>query len=209
VEPQGTFEKTTGRFWQFAPKAALVVSVLVVAVAARNRLPWSDEGLFSSASYNLAHHGFLGTTVLESAGTGLTRIERHTYWVMPLYLLGQALWYKFVPASVLLTRTFTLLCVPLALWAFHVFLSRLLPQTRTPALGVSLLALFHLPDNAGFARPGCCAARLVTGPLLPDGACEIDGSGAVFVQCVHRCQRLYPSERRLSPVRLTGAGVVV
>jgi hypothetical protein len=163
VEPQGSFEKAAARFWQFAPKAALAVSLLVVAVAARNRIPWSDEGLFSSASYNLAHHGFLGTTVLESAGTGLTRIERHTYWVMPLYLLGQALWYKFVPASVLLTRTFTLLSVPLALWAFHVFLSRLLPQTRTPALGVCLLALsFIFLDNAGFARPDllCCTLGL-------------------------------------------------
>jgi hypothetical protein len=139
--------------------AAVLISVAAASVAAWNRRPWSDEGWFSSASYNLAKHGFLGTTILESAGTGFTRIEQRTYWAMPLYMLGEALWYLLFPTSVFSTRVFTICLMPLALWGFHLFLSRLLPQTFTPALAVCLLALsFVFIDNAGFARPDlmCC-----------------------------------------------------
>ncbi len=142
---------------------ALVVSVAVAGVAAYNRLPWSDEGWFSSASYNLAKHGFFGTTVLETAGTHLTRIQQHTYWVMPLFPLGQALWYKLFPTTMFSTRAFTILCIPFALWAFQAFLAKLIPDTRAPALGFCLLALsFVFIDNAAFARPDvmCCTFGL-------------------------------------------------
>jgi hypothetical protein len=142
------------RFWRYAPIAAALIAVLVAGVAALNRPPWPDEGWFSSASYNLAKHGFLGTTVLDSAGTPLTHIEWRTYWVMPLYLLGEALWYRMFPASLFFTRAFTIFCIPFVLAGFYVFLSRLLPGTNTPKLAVCLLALsFVFLDNAGFARP--------------------------------------------------------
>jgi hypothetical protein len=150
-------------FWRVALAASVIVCVLSAGIAARNRTPWSDEGWFSSASFNLARHGFLGTTVIESAGTGLTRIERRTYWVMPLYLVGQALWYKFLPSDVLSTRVFTIVWAPVALFAFYVFLAKLLPGSRAPALATCLLALSYVfIDNAGFARPDlmCCALGL-------------------------------------------------
>jgi hypothetical protein len=137
----------------------VLISVAAASVAAWNRRPWSDEGWFSSPSYNLAKHGFLGTTVLDSSGTGLTRIEQRTYWVMPVYLLGEALWYRLFPTTIFSTRAFTICLIPFALWGFHLFLSRLLPRTFTPALAACLLALsFVFIDNAGFARPDlmCC-----------------------------------------------------
>jgi hypothetical protein len=149
--------------WRYAMAASLLISMGVAGIAAWNRTPWSDEGWFSSAAYNLAHHGFLGTTVLEPAGTKLTRIEQRTYWVMPLYLLGQALWYKLVPANIFATRLFTILWVPVALLAFYMFLKRLVADSRVPALAVCLVALnFVFIDNAGFARPDlmCCALGL-------------------------------------------------
>ena len=152
-----------GLFWRLALLASVFICVLAAGIGARNRMPWSDEGLFSSASFNLARHGFLGTTVLESSGTGFTRIEQRTYWVMPLYLLGQALWYEFLPSDVLSTRAFTIVWAPLALFAFYVFLARLLPGSRAPALATCLLALSYVYiDNAGFARPDfmCCALGL-------------------------------------------------
>ena len=146
--------KTSPRFWRHTVIAAVLISVVTVSVAAWNRRPWSDEGWFSSASYNLAEHGFLGTTVLESAGTGFTRIEQRTYWVMPLYILGEALWYRLFPSTLFSTRAFTICLIPLGLWAFYLFLSRLLPGTFVPALAICLLALsFVFIDNAGFARP--------------------------------------------------------
>ena len=56
------------------------------------RSPWQDEAWFGNPAWNLAHHGFLGTTVLDPASSTwksvrLTGIDRHTYWVMPLSLL--------------------------------------------------------------------------------------------------------------------------
>lgn len=149
------------RFWRYATIAAVLISISVVAIAARNRVPWPDEGWFSSASHNLAKHGFLGTTVLDSAETGLTRIERHTYWVMPLYLLGEALWYRIFPATMFFSRAFTIIWIPFALWGFFIILSRLLPGTGTARLGVCLLGLsFVFLDCAGDARPDFLCATL-------------------------------------------------
>jgi hypothetical protein len=141
--------------------AAIFISLCAGVLAARNRIPWSDEGWFSSGAYNLAHHGFFGTTVLEPQGTGFTRIDRRTYWVMPLYLVGQALWYKVFSATILSTRSFSLFVwYPIGLAAFWLFLSRLKLGPGVPLLGTMLLATsFIFIDNAAFARPDlmCCA----------------------------------------------------
>lgn len=143
--------------------AAGVLSMALAAVAAYDRIPWSDEGWFSSASYNLARHGFFGTTVIEPSDMHLTRIDRRTYWVVPLYLLGQAAWLKLFPATFFVTRLFTLLWVPVALFSFYRFLWRVTLNARASALAACLLALsFIFIDNAGFARPDlmCCALGL-------------------------------------------------
>lgn len=137
--------------------------MLVASVAAYKRVPWSDEGWFSSAAYNLARHGFLGTTVIDPAGTNLTRIDQRTYWVMPLYLLGQALWLKFFPASFFSVRLFTVLWMPVALFSYYRFLWRVSAHAAASALATCLFALsFIFIDNAGFARPDlmCCALGL-------------------------------------------------
>lgn len=147
------------RFWLYALITALLISMLAASVAAWNRAPWSDEGWFSSAAYNLAHRGFFGTTVIDSADTGLTRIHQHTYWVMPLYLLGESLWYRLFPATLFFTRALNIFLIPFALWGFYLFLCCLLRRAATAALAVCLLALsFIFIDNAGFARPDflCC-----------------------------------------------------
>lgn len=62
---------------------AIVVFFVASLVAAAHRLPWSDEGWFSSASHNLAHHGFMGTTVLKDVNPKLLHIGERTYWVTP------------------------------------------------------------------------------------------------------------------------------
>lgn len=150
-------------FWRRKLFAAALFSLLVAAVAAYDRIPWSDEGWFSSASYNLARHGFLGTTVIDPTDMHLTRIDRRTYWVMPLYLLGQAFWLKLFPATFFAARSFTLLWIPVALFSFYRFLWRVTSNARASALAACLLALsFIFIDNAGFARPDlmCCALGL-------------------------------------------------
>ncbi len=143
-----------------------VLSMALAAVSAWNRTPWSDEGQFSSAAYNLAHRGFFGTTVLEPATMGLTRIQQRTYWVLPLYLLGQTLWYKVAPASLFWTRAFSILWAPLALFAFYRLLRQLFADPRVPAAATALLAFdYYFIDNAGFARPEMMCLALGFGGL--------------------------------------------
>src|SRR4051812_7501184 len=86
--------------------SATLLGLLIAAFCSYHKLPWSDEGWFSSPAYNLAKHGTFGSTVIEPATSGLTRIQQRTYWVAPLYLLGQAAWYLVFPPSIFLTRVF-------------------------------------------------------------------------------------------------------
>lgn len=82
---------------------------------------------------------------------------------MPGYLLVQALWYRIFPATLFFTRALNIFLIPLALWGFYLFLSRVLRSTNTALLAVCLLALsFVFIDNAGFARPDflCCTLGL-------------------------------------------------
>ena len=133
---------------------ALAISLALAGWSARNRIPWSDEGLFSSASHNLAFHGFMGTTVVDPSLPGLTRIDRRTYMVMPLFLLGQALWYQVFPHTVLGSRAFSIFWAPVAALAFRLFLARLFPRTSIPSLAFILLVTSYIfIDVAAFSRP--------------------------------------------------------
>src|ERR1700730_12917945 len=90
----------------FGVLAAVVLAVfLVLAIAtAVTKEPWCDEGWFASPARNLAFQGFMGTTVLDPASgtpylstrTRVDGIDRYTYWVMPLYLVTEAGWYRVV-----------------------------------------------------------------------------------------------------------------
>ncbi len=134
--------------------AALALSMLIAAWGALHRSPWSDEGWFSSPAYNLAFHGHMGTTVMDEHAPGLTRIHERTYWVLPLFLVGQGLWYKVFPHTMLGTRLFSIAWAPLALWGLWALLRKLFPGTAVPALACILLVTSYVfIDNAGFARP--------------------------------------------------------
>ena len=86
----------------------IVFSLLLATGAALTRRPWCDEAWFASPSYNLAHHGFMGMTILDPHGFIHTPyvqgVDRYTFWVMPGYLLLQAAWYKLVGLSVFSMR---------------------------------------------------------------------------------------------------------
>jgi 4-amino-4-deoxy-L-arabinose transferase-like glycosyltransferase len=152
LAPQGTESRLSPRLRTLV-LLAVALSLILCAYSAYHRTPWSDEGWFSSASYNLAKRGFMGTTVMETAGTPFTRIDQRTYWVMPLFLLGQAAWYVLFPSDLFWTRMFTILWVPFTLGAYYLFLRKLLGAV-TAAWACILLALtYHFIDNGGFARP--------------------------------------------------------
>ena len=120
--------------------ASAIISVSVACVAAYNRMPWSDEGWFSSSAYNLAHHGFMGTTVLDPRQTGLVGIDRHTYCPMPLYPVAQAAWYRVFPATIFWTRALSFILIPVLMVAFYQFLVMLFSDTAVASLATVLLA---------------------------------------------------------------------
>lgn len=149
--------------WHRILPAAALLSVLLAGVAAYNRTPWSDEGWFSSAAYNLARHGFMGTTVIDPTDMHLTRVERRTYCVMPLYLVGQALWLKLFPATLFAVRLFSVVWIPVAIFSLYRFLWRVTANANVAALAGCLFGLsFIFIENAGFGRPDlmCCALGL-------------------------------------------------
>lgn len=71
---------------------SIAVYLVLALMQASTKRPWSDKGWFASPALNLAYHGFMGTTVLYNRH--LPQIQQHTYWILPLYLVGLAAWFK-------------------------------------------------------------------------------------------------------------------
>jgi hypothetical protein len=128
---------------------------------AAHGLPSSDEGFFSSAAYNLAHHGFYGTTVLETAETKLLRLDQRTYWVFPLFQVLQAGWmWLGWPDSLFGIRLQNELYLAVSLVAMHLLMRGLGFGAFTAALSALLLgSSFQYQDTFKLARPdGLCQA---------------------------------------------------
>src|ERR1035438_8282349 len=73
---------------------ALIVYLLLAGRTAISGYIWDNEAWFASPAFTLLHKGYLGTTILASKGTWMEGVDRHTYWIPPLYPLLQALWYR-------------------------------------------------------------------------------------------------------------------
>lgn len=106
--------------------------------------PWVDEGVFASPAYNLAFHGFMGTTVLEPRGSWLNGdlkgIHDYTYWVMPLYLVAQAGWYRLFGFGLVQMRLLSTLWGGLALASLYFIVDRVTQDSFAASLAVFLTA---------------------------------------------------------------------
>jgi 4-amino-4-deoxy-L-arabinose transferase-like glycosyltransferase len=142
----------------------LVVAALHLALAVGSALtkrPWSDEAWFASPALNLATKGFMGTTVLETEGLWLRGIERRTYWVMPLYLVGQAGWYRLVGFSLLKMRLLSAVWGLVALAAWWQIVRALFGSRRLAVLAAALLACDYIfVMAASFGRMDMMSAAL-------------------------------------------------
>jgi 4-amino-4-deoxy-L-arabinose transferase-like glycosyltransferase len=149
------------------PRRLIVLCVLVLYAAlasatAYTRRPWSDEGWFASPALNLATHGFMGTTVLEP-NEWQRGIDRYTYWVVPLYLVTQAGWYKLVGFSLFKLRVLSLLFGLLALSALYTIVKELSGQRAVALLAFVLLAfdyVFIMGSSFGRMDLMCAALGL-------------------------------------------------
>jgi 4-amino-4-deoxy-L-arabinose transferase-like glycosyltransferase len=132
---------------------ALLVYLALAVAASLTKRPWSDEAWFTSPSLNLAATGHMGTTIIETAGTKLLRINEHTYWAMPLYMVLEAGWIKLAGASLFSARLASILWGVLALVSWFALVKKLAGEDWPALLAVALLSVDYLfIDMASLAR---------------------------------------------------------
>jgi hypothetical protein len=128
--------------------------------------PYQDEGYFASASYSLVAQGRMGTPIIVSEGTPLVRLASHTYWVMPLYLLVQAAWFKVVGCTLLASRSISVLAGLGVLIATFVLVWKFAHDPIPAALSVLLLGIdFNFVSVGSLARMDMLTAAFGFGAL--------------------------------------------
>src|SRR3984957_4519751 len=150
------------------PVFVCLITVLYLSLAVMGALttrPWCDEGWFSNPAENLITTGSMSTSVLDPTstwrGVNLQGIDRHTYWVMPLYILAQAGWYCIVGFSMVSTRLSSVLWGLVALLSWYIILKRLSGSTSVALLAVALLGIdFQFLSTAGNGRMDMMTAAL-------------------------------------------------
>jgi hypothetical protein len=124
--------------------AVFTVALTYVALStgsAMTRLPVCDEAWYANPAFNLTAGRSMGTTVLESAGTTLQGLERHTYWIMPLYIVGQALVYEVFGPGLMQTRLLSAFWGLVILASWFVILRALYPERLVALLAIFLMAV--------------------------------------------------------------------
>jgi len=147
----------------------IVVVYLVLSVGTAHALrPWVDEGWHGAPAWSLAFRGYMGTPCYVEAG--LKDIDRYTYWIMPIYPVTQAIWYRLSSFSLPSMRVLSILCGLLGLLAWTVFFRRLTEDDVGALLFMALMACDYInqsdvsvgrPDAMAFAfQAGAFAAYL-------------------------------------------------
>jgi hypothetical protein len=155
-----------------APALPLLIAALYTGLALLSALtqrPVCDEGWFSNPAVNLITNGSMGTTVLDPSaafrGMKLHGIERHTYWIMPFYILVQAAWYRCVGFSLVRLRLLSVLCGLAALFCWYSILKRLCSRGTALIATVLLATDFHFLVAAGNGRMDMMTFTLGSGAL--------------------------------------------
>lgn len=149
-------KKLSRRFlWVLGISIAIYLVLAVMQASAKR--PWSDEGWFASPAFNLAYHGFMGTTVLYNPN--LPRIQQHTYWILPLYLVALAGWFKLTGFGLVSMRMLSAVFGALAIGSWYAIAQKLTRDPLTAAVTAVLLATDYLFVNIGtLGRPDMMCA---------------------------------------------------
>jgi 4-amino-4-deoxy-L-arabinose transferase-like glycosyltransferase len=147
---------------------ALLILLYVVLAGAMSyvRAPYCDEAYLASPAYNLIHHGYMGTSILDETSTwhkgmSLRGINRYTYQVMPLHFLTQAAWYEVTGFGLFRMRALSIAWGVLALVSLYLMVSRLFGDARPALWAVALVAIDGIfLDAASYGRPDMAAAAL-------------------------------------------------
>ncbi|PYT19064.1 MAG: hypothetical protein DMG58_37090 [Acidobacteria bacterium] len=128
---------------------------------AKTAYPWANEAWFASPALNLLQRGFMGTTILESKGSWMEGMDRHTYWILPLHILTQAAWYKVLGFSLLTLRWLSICWGAVILFAWYALMYQLSQDHKVALLTVGLIALDdHFISVAALGRMDAMCAGL-------------------------------------------------
>jgi len=143
----------------------LLAFVAIAVMCAHTNLPWSDEAWFASPALNLITNGSFGTSVLDPTASfrtnNLTGIHRHTYWIVPLFPLAEAAWFRAMGFGLMQVRYLSILWGLLALWAWYRMLQILSGDERVALLALGLMAVdFTVAWTASVGRMDMMCAAL-------------------------------------------------
>jgi 4-amino-4-deoxy-L-arabinose transferase-like glycosyltransferase len=132
--------------------AFLLINIALGIGTAHTLRPWVDEGWHGAPAWSLAFRGYMGTPCYVEAG--LKDIDRYTYWIMPIYPVLQAAWYRIWGFGLETMRALSILCVLLGLISWTLFFRRLTDDTRGALLFMALMACDYISlTGAGSGRP--------------------------------------------------------
>jgi 4-amino-4-deoxy-L-arabinose transferase-like glycosyltransferase len=140
--------------------AAVLLHIALSVSHSLTQRPWSDEGAMASPAYDLINRGSMGTRLWEEAGSPFQGVNTHTYYLMPLHLVAQSVWYRLTGVSLLSMRLFSLMWALVAMTAWFLLMRRLF-DLNLAALTVTLISLdyFVLVDSS-FGRMDMMSAAL-------------------------------------------------
>jgi hypothetical protein len=216
--------------WQSAALAlALFVSFALISTRIFERPPDGDEALVAVPAWNLAQHGYAGTTVITLQTLPWKGINRRTYNTLPGGFLYLAPWLTVFPASIVVTRLAFLLWSLVLLASYFQFLRRLTASRTQATLAVILFSLhFSFILAASQSRVDVMAAALGMASLasyvelrlrnlnlavlaasaLAVAACLTHPQGVLYAVCLV-ILALHLDRRSFSPVHYALAAVPV
>jgi hypothetical protein len=150
--------------WRLAIGAVAVLAAYTAlgAGTAHALRPWVDEGWHAAPAWSLAFRGYMGTPSFVEAG--LKDIDRYTYWIMPIYPVAQAIWYRLFHFSLRSMRALSILCGLLGLLAWTLFFRRLTEDTAGALLFMALMACDYINQTVvGTGRPDAMAFAFQAG----------------------------------------------
>jgi hypothetical protein len=140
--------------------ASIAVFLLLAVLSSAAKRPRTDEAHMASGPVNLVRTGEMGTTVFETANSSYLRLERYSYWQMPLNLLFQAGWYQLFGVELFRARLLPVLFGALLIWVLWRLMLTVTGGDHTiAALAAALLALnYEMTMVASDTRPDMVCA---------------------------------------------------
>jgi hypothetical protein len=141
----------------------ILVAYLAFSAGTAHALrPWVDEGWHGAPAWSLAFRGYMGTPSYVEAG--LKDIDHYTYWIMPIYPVTQAGWYRLFSFSLASMRGLTIFCGLLGLVAWTLFFRRLTGDSFGALLFMALMACDYIyQSDVGVGRPDVMAFAFQAG----------------------------------------------